>query len=132
MSKNQHSRTFQITKKLNLVPDHNFSRPAVAGCRSSCGDKIESNLQSQMYVEQLPIRGVPLSSGVHKLAHFAGASTIRRAKFRQKVAGRHLPLTQTFIPLGWKRTASSTFGKAERLTAIPIWRFGEPPLPVLH
>jgi hypothetical protein len=40
----------QATKKLNLVADSD--RPALA--RLSGRDKIESNLQSQMYVERTP------------------------------------------------------------------------------
>jgi hypothetical protein len=50
MSKNQLWRTFVDDKKLNLVADSD--RPAWAGV--SGRDKIESNLQSQMYVERTP------------------------------------------------------------------------------
>jgi hypothetical protein len=50
MSKNQPSRPFQATKKLNLVFPTVDPRPSGYRCR----DKIESNLQSQMYVERTP------------------------------------------------------------------------------
>src|SRR5947207_12801068 len=46
----KHSRPFQITKKLNLAPD----RPSFAKATAGKRDKIESNLQSQMYVERTP------------------------------------------------------------------------------
>ena len=48
MSKNQLFRTFQATKKLNLMPT--IIHVSVNHGR----DKIESNLQSQMYVEPTP------------------------------------------------------------------------------
>jgi hypothetical protein len=46
----KHSRTFQSTKKLNVAPD----RPSFAKATAGKRDKIESNLQSQMYVERTP------------------------------------------------------------------------------
>src|SRR5436190_12331253 len=51
MSKNQPSRPFQATKKLNPVSPTLDPRPSGYRCR----DKIESNLQSQMYVERTPL-----------------------------------------------------------------------------
>src|SRR5438874_10566704 len=50
MSKNQPSRPYQATKKLNPVSPSLDPRPSGYRCR----DKIESNLQSQMYVERSP------------------------------------------------------------------------------
>src|SRR5207249_9750843 len=51
MSKNQPSRPYQATKKLNPVSPTLDPRPSGYRCR----DKIESNLQSQMYVERTPL-----------------------------------------------------------------------------
>jgi len=68
----KHSRPFQITKKLNLGPD----RPAFAKATAGKRDKIESNLQSQMYVERPRTHSGPASSGTTNLAQIEPPSTL--------------------------------------------------------
>src|SRR5437870_9954539 len=62
---------FRRQKKLNLVSP--TIDPRLSGYR--CRDKIESNLQSQMYVEQTPSERSPRFSGVKKLIRGSPAST---------------------------------------------------------
>jgi hypothetical protein len=62
------------TKKLNLVPTK-ITVPAVTrGFRFRCRDKIEPNLQSQMYVERTPTWWSPASSGIDSLLEIGAAS----------------------------------------------------------
>src|SRR5260370_41839303 len=76
----KHSRPFQITKKLNLASDKMTfpSRRSLGegGSVFVCRDKIESNLQSQMYVERPRTDWEPASSGITKLAQIEPPSTL--------------------------------------------------------
>src|ERR1043166_9730704 len=84
MSKNQHSRTFRSTKKLNLDP--RFSSlanglPAVA--LAEAGTKLSFQFAVPVRRTHSQFRGVPASSGVCKLAQIANRSTSFQKKLRQ-------------------------------------------------
>ena len=56
------------TKKLNLMPTRSQCARDYARSVFVCRDKIESNLQSQMYVERAPTWWSPASSGINIIA----------------------------------------------------------------
>jgi hypothetical protein len=79
MSKNQPFRSFQATKKLNLVSP--TLDPRLSG--DQCRDKIESNLQSQMYVERTPCLEESRFSGINILGWKSDSSTVAGDFFRE-------------------------------------------------
>jgi hypothetical protein len=88
MSKNQPFNTFG-TKKAQSRTDKNHSVPAVTGFRFRCRDKIEPNLQSQMYAERTPTWWSPASSGVSSLLEIGTASNLNLTEFLYNFLAGH-------------------------------------------
>jgi hypothetical protein len=78
MSKNQHPRTFQTTKKLNLVPTKITACPLSRVSVFVAGTKLSPICSPKMYVEHTPNQWSPASAGSKAYSKSASRQRIPR------------------------------------------------------